>query len=201
MNKNLNVIKEKNMLDSIIKADTILFIDMDGTLIDTDYANFLSYQKAINFVINNGFDISYNPKNRFNRNYLELLIPNLLQTDYEKIIKKKEDFYKELLAETKLNEVLAEILFKFSKTNRIYLITNCRKDRAFMTLNHYRLLDKFDKIFYRQILDNDEKVNKYQNAITELDIPPNLIVAFENDEIEIIYAKKAGIKVINPIFI
>ena len=34
-----------------INSDTILFFDMDGTLIDTNFANFLSYQEAIQSVI------------------------------------------------------------------------------------------------------------------------------------------------------
>ena len=37
-------------IDLRIKADSILFFDLDGTLVDTDYANFLSYKKAIEFV-------------------------------------------------------------------------------------------------------------------------------------------------------
>jgi beta-phosphoglucomutase len=39
--------KEKYDIDALIQADSVLFFDMDGTLIDTDYANFLSYKKAI----------------------------------------------------------------------------------------------------------------------------------------------------------
>ena len=34
-----------------INSDTVLFFDMDGTLIDTDFANFLSYQEAIKSVM------------------------------------------------------------------------------------------------------------------------------------------------------
>jgi len=39
--------QEKYDIDALIQADSVLFFDMDGTLIDTDYANFLSYKKAI----------------------------------------------------------------------------------------------------------------------------------------------------------
>ncbi len=113
----------------------------------------------------------------------------------------KEEYYIDFLSETKLNEVIAEILFKYSKTNRTFLVTNCRKDIAFMTLNHFGLTDKFDKIFYRQFSDNNEKVNKFQNAISELGVPPNLVVAFEYEDIEIAYAKEAGIKIINPLIV
>jgi phosphoglycolate phosphatase-like HAD superfamily hydrolase len=193
--------KEKSELDTIIRADTILFFDMDGTLIDTDYANFLAYKKAIHSVTNNGLELSFNPQNRFNRSYLKAVFPNLTQIDYEEIIQKKEDYYKDYLSETKLNEKIAKVLFRYSKTNETFLVTNCRKDRALMTLNYFGLTDKFDDIFYRHITDNTGKVNKFKNAILKLGVPPNLVVVFEHEEIEIAYAKEAGIEIINPIIV
>ena len=201
MTSDLKTMKEKCEIYRIITNETILFFDMDGTLINTDYANFLSYKKAIHSVTNNGLELSYNPKVRFNRSFLKIALPNLNYADYEKITQKKEEYYIDFLSETKLNEVIAEILFKYSKTNRTFLVTNCRKDRAFMTLNHFGLTDKFDKIFYRQFSDDNEKVNKFQNAISELGVPPNLVVAFENEDIEIAYAKEAGIEIINPLIV
>jgi len=201
MTSDLKTMKEKREINRIITNDTILFFDMDGTLINTDYANFLSYKKAIHSVTNNGLELSYNPKVRFNRIFLKIALPNLNHIDYEKITQKKEEYYIDFLSETKLNEVIAEILFKYSKTNRTFLVTNCRKDRAFMTLNHFGLTDKFDKIFYRQFSDDNEKVNKFLNAISELGLPPNLVVAFENEDIEIAYAKEAGIEIINPLIV
>jgi len=190
----------KHDFDTIINSDTVLFFDMDGTLINTDYANFLSYKKAIHSVIDNGYDLSYNPKVRFNRSFLMIALPNLNHTDYEIITQKKEEYYIDFLSETKLNEVIAGILFKYSKTNKTVLVSNCRKDRAITTLNHFGLTDKFSNIFFRELEDNDKKTNKFQNAILRLGIPPNLIVAFENEESEIADAKKAGISIINPIY-
>ena len=37
------------MMDTIINSETVLFFDMDGTIVDTDFANFLSYRDAISF--------------------------------------------------------------------------------------------------------------------------------------------------------
>ncbi|MBN2757539.1 MAG: HAD family phosphatase, partial [Bacteroidales bacterium] len=189
---------KRRKMENLIKVDTILFFDMDGTLIDTDYSNFLSYKKAIHSVTNNGIHLSFDPKNRFNRSLLKIALPNLTKVDYEKIIQKKEEYYEGFLTETKLNEEIADVLNKFSKTNKTFLVTNCRKDRVLMTLNHFGLTEKFDGIFYRKITDKKEKVNKFQNAISELGISPNLVIAFEYEKIEIEYAKKAGIKIINP---
>ena len=191
----------KHDFDTIINSDTVLFFDMDGTLINTDYANFLSYKKAIHSVTNNGLELSYNPKVRFNRSFLKIALPNLNHTDYEKITQKKEEYYIYFLSETKLNDVIAGILFKYSKTNKTVLVSNCRKDRAITTLNHFGLTDKFSNIFFREFEDNEKKINKFQNAILRLGVPPNLIIAFENEESEIADAKKAGISIINPIYL
>jgi len=95
MTEDFKTMKEKNESDTLITADTILFFDMDGTLIDTDYANFMSYQKAIHSVTNDGLELSFNPQTRFNRSYLKKVLPNLTPTDYENVIQRKEEYYGE----------------------------------------------------------------------------------------------------------
>ncbi len=181
-------------LEGKIKGDTILFFDMDGTLVDTNLANFLSYKKAIISVTKSNHDLTYNSDKRFNRSCLKNAVPNLSENEYERIIQEKEEYYNDFLKETKLNVEIVEILFKYSKTNKTILVTNCRKDRAVKTLKHFGLEDIFCNIFYREFSENEEKVNKFQNAISKLGVPPKSVIAFENEEIEIEDAKNAGIQ-------
>lgn len=172
---------------------------MDGTLVDTNLANFLSYKKAIHSVTKLPYNLEYDPHKRFNRNSLKNAVPNLKAAEYEQIIQDKEKYYGDFLSETKLNKPIANILFKYSMTNRTVLVSNCRKERALITLNHFELQHKFNEIFCREVDDNDKRINKFQSAISRLGIPPNLVIAFENEESEIVNAKQAGIEIINPL--
>ncbi|HNE90643.1 MAG TPA: HAD hydrolase-like protein [Agitococcus sp.] len=182
-----------------IAAEHVLFFDMDGTLVNTNLANFLSYKKAIISVTKSEHYLTYNPDIRFNRNILKNAIPNLTETEYERIIQQKEEYYNEFLHETKLIKDMADILFKYSKTNKTVLVTNCRQDRAIATLKHFGLQDTFSNIFYKEFGENDKEINKFQHALLKLGISPNLVIAFENEETEIANAKEAGIKIINPV--
>ena len=181
--------EEQKNIDVKIKADTVLFFDMDGTLIDTNLANFLSYKKAINSVTKSDNDLTFNPDKRFNRSNLKIAIPNLTETEYERIILEKEEYYDDFLHETKIIAEVVNILFKYSKSHKTVLVTNCRKDRAMRTLKHFGLVRHFSSILCREFGDKDQKINKFQNAISKLGVPPSLVIAFENEEIEIEDAK------------
>lgn len=180
-----------------INSDTVLFFDMDGTLIDTDFANFLSYQEAIQSVMQNKTEIQYVPNERFNRTTLNRVVPSLTEGRLVEIIKQKEINYNKHLPQTKLNKSVSDILLRYSKTNKTVLVTNCREDRAILTLEYHKLIDKFSHLLFKQIGDKDNRVNKYKNALNILSLSAQNVIAFENEKIEIEDAKLAGIPIDN----
>ena len=125
---------EQILLDFRIKSDTILFFDLDGTLVDTDLANFLSYQKALQAESRSSNNLVFKPGERLNRTSLKVSIPDLEGFEYDRIVQAKEECYKDFLDEMILNTRVVEILFKYYLSNMTVLVTNSRKDRAMMTL-------------------------------------------------------------------
>ena len=92
----------------------------------------------------------------------------------------------------------ASVIFEYAKYNKIVLVTNSSSNRAMTILNYFGLTEYFDEIFCQESMNENNKINKFQNAIEKLDITPNIVVAFENEESEILFALKAGIEIINP---
>lgn len=191
----------KQDIHKIITQDKVLFFDMDGTLVDTDYANYLSFKQAIQTVINPEFIIPFNPLERFNRTILQREFPKLDDKDYQEIIKLKERLYSENIGQTKLLPYANEILNKFFEQNTTVLVTNCREDRAIMTINQHGLTKKFKHKIFRKSIDKDKHINKFENALTSLKLNPQNVIVFENEDYEIDEAIKAGIPTQNIIFI
>ncbi len=171
------------------RVDFLLF-DLDGTLVNTDYANFLSYKMAIEQVQKTKQYLTFQPSKRVTREVVRLLAPRLSEEDYMEIVKIKENLYPDYLHETKLNIMVASILDTFSYKERI-LITNSHKNRASVLLKWHQIIDKFDRCFYRE--DMVSGINKYQYVLSVLCISASSVVVFENDESEIEKAILLGI--------
>jgi beta-phosphoglucomutase len=188
-------------LSDSISTETIIFFDMDGTLIDTDYSSYLSYRQAIQEVTHGNFDIRFTPSKRFNREELKNATPNLSDIERNKIISLKTKYYEQYLPETKLNSLLANMLRNFNQTNETALVTNGLEERVIMTLQYHGLLKCFSHMFCCCKPSEKGITNKYQNAIIQLDARPESVIVFEDEIAEVHNAMLAGIPRENIIII
>lgn len=194
-NINTEIIRQ---LEQKVTSATILFFDMDGTLIDTDYANYLAYREAVQQIIGQDISPYYTPNERFTRDSLKN-IPGLDCQNFNKIIQTKNELYLGNISETRLNSLALFVLEKYSKTNKTALITNCREERAMATLNHHGLADTFTYKFYKQESYAEKEINKYAFALASLKVKPSTALIFENEAAEIDVAILAGIPAENII--
>lgn len=180
-----------------IDNTSILIFDLDGTLINSNEANFLAYKEAIFQILKLDINSFYDSSERFTRIALKTVIPTLTPIEYDRIIELKNKLYDDYLNRTTPHDVVIEILKKYSKTNITILITNSHKERAIKILKHHELIDCFDYKFYKE--DKGAKISKFDYVLTHLQISPKAVVIFENEEAEVDMAILSGIPTENII--
>ena len=179
-----------NDFQSIIKPNSILFFDMDGTLIETTGLNNFAYSEAYLKVM--GCQIPDLKTDRITRKNLREL-PNISTSEIDVSVSEKERIYSDNISLATPIPTSVEILKNYSNRHDTYLVTRSQLNRALNTISHFGLLDSFTGLI------SSDGENKYQDAITELDINPNDIIVFENEDKEIEAGIKAGISSSNII--
>jgi len=180
-------------LNRTINNNLVLIFDLDGTLVDTDEANFLSYKDAIKIIMKIDINLSPYPQQRFTRKLLKQIIPRLSDNKYHQIIELKNKLFDKYLDKTKLNSIIVEILKKYRDINTLILSTNSHKERAIKVLMFHNLFDKFNYKFYKDDIIYKKDMNKYKYVMIENQILPNQMIIFENEELEINIALSLGI--------
>lgn len=183
--------KIKKFNDKIVVGKDILIFDLDGTLVNTDEANFFAYKEAVEEIKKIDLSSLYSKNERFTKSNLKKLMPTLSTQEYNDIIKIKNNVYTKYLKSTSINTHIFEILNKFSKTNKIILATNSDRKRADLVLKYHKLDNIFDCKFYKN--DYIGENNKFKYILNLLKIDPNITIVFENDSSEVEMAKIAGI--------
>ena len=185
-------IESKNEVNIEIPLGFIVFCDMDGTLVDTDYANYLSYRQAVIEATCGKHDVEFTGE-RLNREGLKNQLPFLTATQYEVIAALKAEYFTKLLSETRLNAALANLIARCRRMNETVLVTCCRRKRAMDTLRHHNLLERFSQFIFWENLHQGESSNKYESALGITGANPETVLVFENDIADVEKALLAGV--------
>ncbi len=169
-------------------AEVIVF-DLDGTLVDSDYANFLAYENAVIHVLSKHIGLDFSQSIRITRESLKELIPNITDKQLKDITSHKERVYHKYLSKTKVNSQLIQIIERF-QGKEVVLATNSRRCRAELLLNHHGLIGKFSRKIFRG--DKDQS-DKYARLMAEIPKERTPILVFENDGDAIALAIACGI--------
>lgn len=184
--------ESENAIDIQIPPGFIVFCDMDGTLVDTDYANYLSYRRAILEATRGKHDVQFS-STRLNRECLKKRIPSLTDDQCEEIVSLKAKYFTEFLSETRLNTALADFIRKHRGTNETVLVTCCREKRAVQTLTYHKLLGCFTRLICWEALSEGGSSNKYECALSLMEANPDAVLVFENEISDIEKAVLAGV--------
>lgn len=171
-------------------ADTIIF-DLDGTLVNSDFANFMSYKAAVMHAIGYQVKMNFDPASRMTREVLSEVIPNISNEKMGKILEYKNRIYSQYLSETKLNIRLIDIIDQ-SKEKELILATNSRQSRAKILLEYHKLTGKFVHKIYRNA---KYPGGKYMQLASLFSMKGRSILIFENDEKSIQSAIACGASV------
>ena len=169
-----------------------VFCDMDGTLVDTDYANYLSYRRAVIVATRGTHDVELTDE-RLNRESLKKRLPSLTAAQLEEIASLKTEYFTEFLSDTRLNTALAHLITKHRSKNTIVLVTRCREKRVVEVLKHHKLLEYFTRLICWEVLPQGGSSNKYESAISLMGASQEAVLIFENDNTDIEEAVLAGV--------
>jgi beta-phosphoglucomutase len=169
-----------------------VFCDLDGTLVDTDYANYLSYRRAVREVTFGAHDVEHTGE-RLNRETLKKRIPSLNDAEVEVIATLKGEYFSDFLTETRLNTALINLFRKHRDTNAIALVTCCRENRVVQVLRHHNIHDFFSRLICWETIPADGSLNKYEIAIRLMGARREAVLVFENENASAEQAASAGV--------
>lgn len=176
------------------------FFDLDGTLVNTENANFEAYKRAISdickvsiskqdFKLTNGMGY---------KDFLPILVPSISKTEVEKVSIRKKEIYAELMHLTQANTFLVDFLRQMSGHHVTALVTTAKKANGETVLKEHNLTDLFDFVVYGDDVENMKPhPEAYIKAIQLSGLEAREIIAFEDSGVGIKAAKAANIATIH----
>lgn len=176
------------------------FFDLDGTLIDTEAANYQAYKQAIINVC--GIKIT---KSQYGKthgmvysDFLPQLVPTITKYEIEEVSKQKKELYREQMHLTKPNIFLIEFLKRMADDYTTILVTTAKTVNAKTVLKKHNINDLFDfMVFGDDVKNMKPDPEAYKLALKLSNLEKDEVIAFEDSTVGINAAHSAGISTIH----
>ncbi len=175
-----------------------MFFDLDGTLCDTDEANFLAYKRAFK---DEGFNFSKQEFNSVNGQradkFIPIVVPGISNQQVLAIRKRKAKYYPEYMSITKPNNQLIAFLNLIRTSHTTVLLTTAKRINAEHVIRQSQLTGCFDLMIFGDEVENPKpNPEVYLTALKKTGLKPAEVIAFEDSSSGINAAVSAGLKVI-----
>jgi len=182
-----------------------LFFDLDGTLADTDEANYHAYSRAF---ADEGYTLDRKPFFYLQSTlglradaYIPRLAPDASPEVVNRIWKNKAGYYANAMHLVRPNHQLIAFLRLSRPHHTTALLTTAKRANASRVLAATGLsLNEFDHhIFGDEVTQSKPNPEVYLKALERADLEPNEVIAFEDSEGGLAAANAAGIRVIKVV--
>lgn len=151
----------------------IFVFDLDGTLVDTDEANSLAYQKSIRDITDKQIPLD---GRRITRESLKKIL-NDDDGIIGRIVSRKEAIFMNYLDKTIPLPALK--LVQYLTCVNVVLLTSARRERAISVLEYHHAKSFFNNMYFRE--DYGE-MTKFEYLRTQLTMNLSDIILFENEQ-------------------
>lgn len=181
-----------------------IFLDLDGTLVDTHRSNCEAYLQAIQEVMGEGkVDraalLARICKGGSHEAFLRELIADITDQEVCSVAKRKAEIYPKLLDHSRLNEGLLSDVVRARDASGalVVLVTTAKEVNARNVLRYHGVESLFDYAVFGDgvaCLKPDPEIYLKALEITGLD--PHEVIAYEDSNAGVESASKAGVRVI-----
>lgn len=166
--------------------EKLAIFDLDGTLFDTCYANYYSYNEAIKYFGYEEISFERFQTEAFGKSYKTFLpqfIQGITKEDMRKIHDLKTKIYIDKAIDKCIkNEVLFDVMEGLAETYYVALVTTASKENVSALLACNNVADKFDIIITGDDVEKQKpNVEGYVKVINQYKIRKENVIIFEDD--------------------
>lgn len=173
----------------------LIMVDLDGTLFDTKEVNYLAYQEAVQ-QFGYKIDYKYFCEHGNGRHYMDFL-PQITTKNRDilcEIHRRKKQAYSKYMGKARINNRLVDLLRLSKEEYNIALVTTASRENAYDILQKFGLTGLFDLTLTNEdVIKRKPDPEGYLKAINYFGVRPEECIVFEDSDVGIEAASKAGV--------